>query len=139
MRTFVFLLLLLPFTVIGQSKNDYQKAMARFQRFYNAGQADSIYVMFKPAYRAATSRDAFWTSEQNSMALKEFGTLESFDFLGVDSIDHVYVFKTLFSKADAKTTGLTLDDDLSLITFRFITTSEEIDNMLKMQKTTQQR
>ena len=136
MKTLAFLAFLLPMTVVAQTKTDYQQVMAKFQRFYNAGQGDSIHAMFKPAIQSATASHPLWTKERNADLLKQFGTLQSFTFLGIDKTDpsNVYVFQTRFSKAGAKNTSLTLDDNSRLGTFRFITTSQGIDVLLKKRK-----
>lgn len=137
MKILVFLIVLLPITVVAQTKTGYQQVMAKFQRFYNAGQGDSIHAMFKPAVQLATASNPMWTNKSNASLLKQFGTLQSFAFLGIDKTDpsNVYVFQTFFSKAGAKTTSLTLDENTRLGTFRFITTSEGIDDLLKKRKT----
>ena len=136
MRTLAFLAFLLPIAVVAQTKKDYHQAMAKFQRLYNAGQGDSIHAMFKPSVQTAIAEHPLWTNERNAKALKEFGTLKSFKFIGIDKTDpeNVYVFQTIFSKAGVKTTSLTLDENSRLGTFRFITTSEGIDDLLKKQK-----
>jgi hypothetical protein len=78
-----------------------------------------------------------WTNERTTEALKQFGKLKSFTFLGIDKTDpdNVYVFQTFFSKAGAKTTSMTLDENAKLGTFRFMTTSDGIDELLKKRKT----
>jgi hypothetical protein len=136
MKILVCFAFLLPITVAAQTKTDYQHVMAKFQRFYNAGQGDNIHAMFKPAVQLATASHPLWTNESNANLLKQFGALKSFTFLGVDKTDpsNVYVFQTFFSKAGAKTTSLTLDENSRLGTFRFITTSEGIDDLLKKGK-----
>src|SRR5690349_15742438 len=104
MKSIAFLIFLLPLFVTGQTKNDYERAMSKFQRFYNAGQGDSITAMFYYP-------ESVWTKESNALRLKEYGSLKSFKFIGIDTLDPdtVWVFKTLFSKAGTKTTSLTLD------------------------------
>ena len=131
MKILIFIAFLLPITVVAQTKADYQRVMATFQRFYNAGQADSIQAMFAPV-----DVKPLWNEESIAADLNKFGTLKSFKFLGIDKTDpqNVYVFETYFSKAGAKTTSLTLHKDLRPGTFRFMTTSEGIDAMLKKQK-----
>jgi hypothetical protein len=136
MKTLIFLAFLLPITGFAQTETDYQKVMAKFQQFYNAGHGDSIYAMFKSSIQSASVGHPLWTKESNATALKQYGTLKSFNFLGIDNTDAagVYVFQTFFSKAGAKTTSLTLDDNYRLGTFRFITKSEGIDALLKKRK-----
>ena len=137
MKILLFLAFLLPITVFAQTKSDYQNAMANFQRFYNAGQGDSLYTIFhvdNPSWGNAIKSG--WSNERTTELLKQFGTLKSFKYIGVDKtdVDTVRVFQTFFSKAGAKTTSLTLYKDSKLGTFRFMTTSDGIDDLLKKRK-----
>lgn len=136
MNFFALVIFLLPIAVAGQSKTDYENAMSKFQKFYNAGEGDSINAMSKSSIQLATKNNPMWTKEGNATALKQFGTLKSFTFLGIDKTDpgNVYVFQTFFSKAGAKTTSLTLDENSRLGTFRFITTSESINDLIRKSK-----
>lgn len=135
MRILLCFALLLPVAVIAQTKGDYQNAMATFRHFYNTGQGDSIHAMFNQPY-PSTGVDPLWNNEQIAKDLKEFGTLRYFEYLGVDETDHdtVRVFQTFFSKAGEKTTSLTLHKNNKLGTFRFMTTSDGIDALLKRRK-----
>jgi len=130
MKSFAFLLFLFPLAVAGQTKSDYEYAMAKFQRFYNAGQGDSISAMF------CDQENYVWTNKNNTLRLEEFGTLKSFKFIGIDTTDpnKVWVFKSFFSNGGMKTTSLTLDKNKHLDTFRFITESDGITELLKKDK-----
>lgn len=137
MKILFCLAFLLPIMATAQTKGDYQQAMATFQRFYNAGQGDSIYTLFyidNPTGERGIKY--MWSNEQTAEALKQFGTLKSFKYIGVDQTDAdtVRVFQTFFSKAGAKTTSLTLRKDHKLGTFRFMTVSDGIDDLLKKRK-----
>lgn len=136
MKTLALLGFLLPMAVTAQTKADYEHVMAKFQKFYNAGQGDSIQAMSKPFIQLISKNNPLWTNERNAEALKQFGKLKSFAFLGIDKTDpdNVYVFQTFFRKAGAKTTSLTLDENSKLGTFRFMTTSDGIDDLLKNRK-----
>lgn len=136
MKFFALLVFLLPLAVAGQSKADYEHAMAKFQKFYNKGQGDSINAMFAHIPDEMKSSNTLWTNSNIASLLKEYGTLKSFRFIGIDKSDpnEVYVFKTIFSKAGAKTTSLTLYEDYSLGTFRLITSSESINELLRKSK-----
>jgi|SRR5215831_8412808 len=132
MKLFAFFFFLFPIALEAQTKSDYEHAMAKFQRFYNAGQGDSICAMSEhPEWSKF-----LWANDKTASALKEFGTLVSFKYIGVDTSDpdKVHVFKTLFSKVGAMTTSLTLDKNNHLGTFRFITTSEGITQLLRKDK-----
>ena len=133
MKFFAILAFLIPFVVAGQSKTNYENAMAKFQKFYNAAQGDSINAMFGHGWDEMKLTKALWTNAKAAECLKEYGKLKSFTFVGVDKEDpnEVRVFQTVFSKAGTKTTSLTLDEDYALGTFRFITTSESINELLK--------
>ncbi len=130
MKFFALLFFLLPIAVTAQTRSDYEHAMAKFQRFYNAGQGDSINALF--------NHDAsfLWTNSKADSSIKKFGTLNSFKFIGIDRTDpdKVWVFKTVFSKAGAKTTSLTLNKNNQLENFRFMTESEGITELLKKDK-----
>ncbi len=136
MKYFALILFLLPIAVAGQSITDYNNAMSKFQKFYNKGQGDSINAMFGHIPNEMQSASPLWTNDQNAAFLEEYGTLKSFRFIGIDKSDpnQVYVFETIFSKAGAKTSSLTLYNDYTLGTFRFITTSEEIKELLRKSK-----
>lgn len=136
MKIYAFLLFALPFSVAGQTKNYHEQAMQKFQKFYNAGQGDSINAMFKHEWDQTKASEPMWTNKSATDALNEFGSLKSIKFIGIDTLDpqKVYVFQTFFSKAGRKTTSFTLDKDNNLRTFRFITTSEGISQLLKSRK-----
>jgi len=132
MKLLVIIVFLMPLAVAAQTANSYQHTMEKFRKFYNAGQGDSINAMFGHGWDEMKSTTPLWTNAQAAEYKKEYGSLRSFKFIGVDTLDpnRVYVFKTFFSKAGARTTSLTLDKDNGLGTFRFITTSEGIDQLL---------
>lgn len=133
MRKIAFLFFLLPIVVAGQSTITYEQVMGKFQKFYNAGQGDSVNAMFGNEWNQTKSVTSLWTNKKNDELLKEYGYLKSFKFIGIDTSDpnKVYVFETKFSKKGAKTTSLTLDSDNNLSTFRFITTSKGIMKLLE--------
>ena len=136
MKFLVLLVFLLPLAVAGQSKNDYDNAMAKFQKFYNAGQGDSINAMYGHGWDEMKLTKTMWTNAKAAECLKEYGKLKSFKFIGIDESDpnKVHVFETIFSKAGTKTTSLTLEEEHSLGTFRFITSSENISALLRKHK-----
>jgi len=136
MKFLIFLLFMLPIAATGQTFTDYKHAMEKFQQFYNAGRGDSINAMFGHEWDQIKASNPLWTNKQVAAHLDELGTLKSFKFIGIDSLDpqQVYVFQTFFNKAGAKTTSLTLDKDYNLGTFRFITTSDGITALLNKRK-----
>lgn len=136
MKVLVLLLFLLPLASNSQTKSDYEKAMLKFQTFYNASQGDSINAMFGREWDVMKSVRPLWTNSKTAEYVKEYGQLKSFKYIGIDTTDpdKVYVFETMFSKAGKKNTSLSLDKDFALGTFRFITSSESINAMQKRQK-----
>ncbi|MET0637746.1 MAG: hypothetical protein ABWZ25_17080 [Chitinophagaceae bacterium] len=133
MKLLAILMFFMPFAMAAQAQNPHQQAMNKFTKFYNAGQGDSINAMFGHGWDDIKSSQPLWTNAKAAELLEEFGMLESFKFVGVDTSDpnEVYVFQTVFSKKGANATSLTLDKDNSLDTFRFITTSNGITRLLE--------
>ena len=132
MKFLVILMFMMPFKLAGQTVKSYQQSMEKFKKFYNAGKGDSINAMFGPIRDEFKSMRTLWTNNKAAEFLNEYGTMQSFKFIGIDSTDpnKVYVFKTVFSKKGAKATSLTLDKNNHLGTFRFVTTSDEISRLL---------
>lgn len=132
MKVLAFLLFLLPVVTAAQTNKNIEKAMTKFQHFYNTGQGDSINAMFGHTWDQMKNYKPIWTKEGNAEMLEQYGTLESFQFIGIDRSDpqKVYVFQTKFAKGGEKTTSLTIDKDNKLATFRFITISGRITKLL---------
>lgn len=134
MKIIAIAIFLLPGVLFGQSKKDYQAAMFKFQKFYNAGQGDSINALInKHMPEVMRSAKPIWTNESASESLKKYGTLKSFQFIGIDQADpeKVHVFETIFSKAGPKTTSLTLFKNGDIGTFRFITYLDDTNQLVK--------
>lgn len=133
MKLLIFPLLLLSLSAIAQPNSPHDAALARFQQFYNAGQGDSINTLFSHSWDQAKTIKPLWTNEDAAKMLEEYGTLQSFKFIGIDETDpqKVHVYQTVFSKAGAKTTSCTLDKEYALSTFRFITTSDGISKLVR--------
>lgn len=138
MKFLISLLFILPFAATGQTVADYKHAMKKFQKFYNAGRGDSINAMFKHEWEQPKGVEPMWTNKSVAVVLNESGTLKSFKFIGMDTLDpqKVYVFQTYFSKVGTKTTSLTLDKEHNLRTFRFFTISDGISALLNNSKKT---
>jgi len=134
MKKLTLLLLVAPLVSFAQTQKDFERTFARFVRFYNNNQADSISHMWKP-YDGQIGE--MWSSEQTALMHAKYGKIDSYSYLGIDKEDpnpNLAVFKTKFSKAGDKTTSLTIEPNGSLGTFRFITSSDGIDKMLAEDK-----
>jgi len=136
MKLFAIFFFLLPIAAVSQTTKDYEHAMAKFQKFYNAGQGDSINAMFGHFGDETQKIRSLWTNEINASSLEKYGTLKSFKFIGIDTTDpdKVYVFKTVFSKKGAMTSSLTLYKDNKLGDFRFPTILDKGTKLMKINK-----
>ena len=96
MKFIAILSFLLPIAAAGQTLTNYEHAMENFQKFYNTGHGDSINAMFWHAWDQTKTRSPLWTNEENASFLEEVGTLKSFKFIGIDTLDpnKVYVFES---------------------------------------------
>lgn len=136
MKLLVLIIMSIPFYGIGQTTADYNFAMEKFQKVYNAGQGDSINAMFGHSWDQAKAHKPLWTNDGTAELLNELGTLISFRFIGIDKSDpqKVYVFQTIFSKAGQKTTSCTLDKENAFLTFRLVTSSNGINKLVRKAK-----
>jgi hypothetical protein len=132
MKFLISLLFILPIAATGQTVTDYKHVMKKFQKFYNAGLGDSINAMFKHEWEQPKELEPMWTNKSVAEELNNSGTLKSFKFIGIDTLDpqKVYVFQTVFSKAGTKSTSLTLDKDHNIRTFRFFTIPDGVSALL---------
>jgi hypothetical protein len=123
---------MLQLSAFAQTTKDYERAMGSFVKFYNNSQSDSIINLSAPEYRAHN----MWTSELIASSQKEYGTIKSYRYIGIDTSDpgKVAVFKMVLTKAGVKASSLTLDKRNYIGTFRFFTSSDEIEKMLKRSK-----
>jgi len=132
---FIFLFFALSNAASAQSQADYEKVMVRFQKFYNAGQSDSIRAMFSDDWGTTTEKRArLWRGGDD--LLKEYGKIESMKYLGAEAEDpdkKVRIFKVICTKS-THATGLSIDKMGKLQTFRFDTSSDDIDEMMKNAK-----
>ena len=131
MKYLVLLFCMSSLVVSAQTKRDYMDAMSRYVTFYNNDQMDSICAMFPK--RQSGKFDCFWAQVQSSRrSLDEYGRITSYKYIGLDTSDlePVRVFRVVFAKKGVKATSFTLHDDLKFGTFRFDTSSDEIERML---------
>lgn len=133
MKKLLLVFLFAPIVAFCQSQKDYERTFARFVKFYNEKQADSIAHM----WLGEDGSESMWNSELVAELHNNYGKLQSYSYLGIDKEDPnpgLAVFKTKFSKAGWKTTSFTIESDGSLGTFRFITSSDGIDKLLAKDK-----
>jgi hypothetical protein len=123
------MLFILPHSVSAQTKDDYEHVMNKFIKFYNAQRYDSVYNLY--ADKDITTPDK--NEKLLRSFMKKYGRVLSYEYLGVDASEKelVTVFVTHWSKAGDKTTSFSLDKNNKFRTWRFITSSEGIDKLLK--------
>lgn len=121
-------LLLITISAFSQSKADYEHAMNKFMTFYNHNQADSITNMFSDSW--AKRKNLLMPMDEVLKLKKQYGEMKSYKYIGITQEDTVTIFRTVFAK-HTQATGILLDKENKMETFRFETTSEEIEKMLK--------
>ncbi len=129
MRYILLFTCILPFTAFSQTKVDADQVMGKFKIFYNAVQNDSMNNMFSASDRISGKENA----KNMKWYMDKYGTMISFQYLGIDNEDpeHVFVFKTSWTKGGQKTSSFTLDKGNKFMTFRLGTSSPGIDKLLK--------
>lgn len=106
-------------------------------KFYNNKQCDSIVNMWPADAPYLGSIKRSWNKEAVESLHTKYGKLLSYEYVGIDTKDSnpgLAVFKTKYSVVGEKTTSLSLDEKKYLSTFRFITSSDGIDKLLKTKK-----
>jgi hypothetical protein len=137
MKNLLLIFLLLPCFVFAQTQTDYEGAIGRFMKFYNSKQGDSIVKMWPSDAPYIESIKRSWNKEVMESLHEKYGKLLSYEYVGIDTEDSnpgLAVFKTKYSVVGEKTTSLSLDDKKHLSTFRFITSSDGIDKLLRVKK-----
>ena len=126
--------LLIPFMAGAQTRSDYDFAMNKFVKAYNAKDAAAINKMW-PMKERKQMEDMF-TAKQLEDDQEKYGKITSYQYVGVDTTDpnKVTVFRAVFSVGGIRATSFTLEKGNFFGTFRFITSSPQISKMLKMGK-----
>ncbi|HVW99336.1 MAG TPA: hypothetical protein VHA52_02690 [Candidatus Babeliaceae bacterium] len=121
-------LLIFSTTAFSQSKADYEHFMKKFKTFYNHNQSDSLENMYGDEW--AKWKGQLMPMKELKVLKKDYGEMKSYTYLGVTPEDSVTIFKTVFTK-HTHTMGVLLDKKNKIDTFRFETSSDEIDSLLK--------
>lgn len=134
MKYVLVCMLMLPLPATAQSKKDYKEVMGKFVAYYNEGNIDKICTLFTP------HRDIGcfwrWAQERSTDTTGQPGKILSYQYLGKDKTDEgkVTVFRIETEKQGVKAMSFTLEPGNKFGTFRFITSSDEIDRMLATYK-----
>ncbi|MCD6063374.1 MAG: hypothetical protein K0R82_1285 [Flavipsychrobacter sp.] len=128
MKNLILISFLVPAMAMAQSKDDYEKAMNRFKQYYNQQNSKKIVGLFSPEAQQFVE-DAFGKKKVEEL-INKYGKILSFKYIGVTKEDGVAIFRTEFEK-QTFTTGFILEEGNKFGTFRFNTTSDEIEAMLR--------
>jgi pimeloyl-ACP methyl ester carboxylesterase len=117
MKKVLFVLTILLNTVCVMAQADYPAAVAKFQRYYNQKQADSLFNMYGPNMKAALPLDK--TTAMINQLNSQTGTLKS-----VTPLKTGNTYKAVFDKVTLKL-SMHLNDD-NLLEGLFLTAYEEM-------------
>lgn len=136
MKYLLILLAALPLFSVGQTKSDYDNTMKRFVSYYNEGAADKICSLFPIKKNQPGS--CFWKSSDSpreQSVYERYGKIKNYEYLGIDETESekVRVYKVLFANAGEKVMSFNIKNN-KFGTFRFETTSDEIEKMLAKKK-----
>ena len=138
MRSLLTLAALFPAIVLAQTQEDYIKMMSKFVKYYNNHQPDSICKLFKPKPDIETGCVWTWfeSKHKGQNILADDGKIIDYAYLGKDTTDpnDVGIFKVVYKKRGKVAMSFNLDEHKQFGTFRRITSSPEIDAMLKNSK-----
>ncbi len=127
----VFCLLLISGTASAQSRSDYDFAMNKFVKAYNAMDTINIVKMWPPEKRAGIAK--LFSGKQLAEDQERFGKILSYKYVGIDSAgtSKATVFKTAFSVAGTRASSFTLNQKNLFSSFNLIDMSPQITKMLK--------
>ncbi len=127
----IFFILLLPAVAQAQSKADYDRTVANFQKYYNGGMIDSLINMYSDTWGEQKSK--LWSKETNDDLTKKYGKMTGYKFLAMEPEDSVMIYKVTFTKS-THAMGVWLQNDKKVGTFRFHTSSPFIDKQMMKAK-----
>ncbi len=127
------LVAIMPLLSFAQSSVRNEKLMAKFVADYNSVNSDGIVHMWNDSETVEWASKA-WSAASITNMHKQYGKILSYEYLGIDEEDPnpglaVYVIN--MSVAGTKNLSFTFDNGKDLGTFRFITSSDGIDKMMK--------
>jgi hypothetical protein len=115
----------------SQTKEKFDEAMARFKTNYNSRNDYAIRNSFSEMW--GDMKKTIWDAGICAEYIEKYGELISYKYMGSSKEDGVMLYKVTFSKS-THALGLTLDDKGMFCTFRFHTSSPEINAMLAKNK-----
>ena len=127
-----FAMFLSPSLCMSQTREDFDDIMMKFVRYYNAKQIDSIHNLASDSW--GDGKAFLWNDKSVEKLHKEYGKIISHKYAGEDTNDYNIQFYKMVAEKKVFMTGLTLEEDKKLGTFRFHTSSRFIDSLLKATK-----
>lgn len=131
----VIIALLSCSTAFAQSQKDYEHVMAKYQRYYNNGNEDSIIYMFSDDIGKEYKQERL-RKVQNKKGDLYYGVMRSWKYIGVDTEgtqgkpeEGVRFFLVTFDKT-THAMSFSLDKHNQFLTFRPMTFSDYIDSKL---------
>ena len=115
-----------PLAAHCQDKSDYDRAMGRFQAYYNKGQKDSLARFFPGKYE---ENKAFFTARLLSDLKELYGKLNSFRFMGLEPEDSLWLYRGEYSNA-THMMGIRMDAQKKTTIFLMHTTTPYADSLL---------
>ncbi len=117
----------------GQTKADFNHAMATFKKNYNKQDDAAIEASYSDSWHRMISREKIrvWPDGQCASFHKKYGTMRSWKYLGTTS-DGVTIYRVTYDKT-VSALGMFLDSHGKLETFRFMTSSTEITELMLKQ------
>lgn len=132
MKHILFILLFLPIMASAQTKADYEQIIGKFVTVYNDKQPEQICKLF--SYKWGPNFNCMWDKHFTD-TYNEYGKIISCKYMGkVSSDPGIIAFKVVFEKKGTKAMSLSLEEDKKFGTFRFDTSSDEIQAMLSRAK-----
>jgi hypothetical protein len=131
MKHFLLLILLVPLFSFAQTDAEYDTQMGFFVNAYNRQDTESICAMSRKI--RIDGYNCFWKWVTSKTDLyTEYGKIKDFAYAGIDVTDpeRVRVFKVVYEKKGTRALSFTLQKNRKFGTFRFDTSSDEINKMI---------
>lgn len=106
----------------------YDVVIAQFQKYYNSMQKDSIPDLYSDEW--GEQKDRLWDKKTMKKLHKKYGSMRSYTYIGEMDDKSASLYKVVFSKS-THAMGILLDKEGKLLNFRFNTSSDHIDNLMK--------
>lgn len=122
--------ILSAFCSFGQSRADYEAAMASFKKFYNDAKAESIKKLYGKGGDMAAA-DKLWNTESMKELKEKYGVLKEFKYIGDKNEGKpANLYKVEFEKSTT-VVGIYLDMEGKWLTFSFEKSSPSTERMMR--------